>query len=79
MIEIIKTITKTLIKKINPRPATQIYPINKKTNEIDCIYYVQSPDGIEWGDSVKSEYVSDSFDELANKLKDIWEDHANWK
>jgi len=52
---------------------------NNKTNEVDCIYYVKTPEGKEWGDSVESEFVSDSFDELVAKLKIVWENNANWE
>ena len=41
--------------------------------ENDVIYYLESPkNGRWWGDSVKAEHVSDSFDELLAYAKELW-------
>jgi len=41
--------------------------------EKDVIYYLESPrDGKWWGEGIKGEYVSDSFDALLNYAKELW-------
>jgi hypothetical protein len=40
-------------------------------------YDLKTPSGKQWGYCVKDEYVSENFEELCNKLKLIWEKHAN--
>ena len=41
--------------------------------EKDVLYYLESPRGEKWwGDSIKGEYVSDSFDYLLSYAKELW-------
>jgi len=40
--------------------------------EKDVLYYLESPGGKWWGDSIKGEYVSESFDELLGYAKELW-------
>jgi len=41
--------------------------------EKDVMYYLESPkEGKWWGQSIKGEYVSESFDELLQQAKEIW-------
>ena len=40
--------------------------------ENDVLYYLESPGGKWWGDSVKGEHVSHSYDELLETAKEIW-------
>ena len=49
----------------------------KETIKTEISYWLSTPDGEEWGDSVKEDYVSDKFDELTNKMKKIWSTMAN--
>lgn len=45
--------------------------------EKDVMYYLESPrDGKWWGDSIKGEYVSESFDELLEQAKELWRNEA---
>ena len=44
---------------------------------IKIAYWLTTPEGKEWGDSNESEYVSDNFDELVDKMKKIWNNNAN--
>lgn len=48
-----------------------------KTNGISVEYWVKTPKGDDWGDSVEAEWVSDSFEELVTKLKEEWTRNAN--
>ena len=43
---------------------------------IHVSYWLATPNGKEWGDSIDSEYVSDDFNELVLKMKKVWEDNA---
>ncbi len=41
--------------------------------EKDVMYYLESPkEGKWWGDAIKGEYVSESFDELLEQAKQLW-------
>jgi hypothetical protein len=40
--------------------------------EKDVLYCLENPDGRWWGDSVKGENVSDSFEKLLETAKEIW-------
>lgn len=40
--------------------------------EKDVIYYLENTDGKWWGDSVRGEHVSDSFDKLLETAKEMW-------
>lgn len=48
-----------------------------KNNKIQTQYLLETPSGQEWGNYVDAEDVSDSFDELVNKMKEIWTKNAN--
>jgi hypothetical protein len=47
------------------------------TNSHIIEYWVKTPKGDDWGDSVEAEWVSDSFEELVEKLKEEWTRNAN--
>lgn len=53
------------------------FDYNAKTDQIDCSYWLLTPDGQEWGEEVFANEVSDEFDVLAQKMKQIWADSAN--
>jgi hypothetical protein len=40
--------------------------------EKDVMYYLESPDGKWWPESIKGECVSESFDELLEQAKELW-------
>jgi hypothetical protein len=40
--------------------------------EKDVLYYLKSPVGKWWGESIKGEYVSESFEELSQYAKELW-------
>lgn len=41
-------------------------------------YELLTPEGCVWGNSVNANMVNTSFDVLIDKLKDIWDKHAEW-
>ena len=47
-------------------------------NENGIDYWLRTPKGRSWGDSVSSDKVSDSFEVLTNKLKKVWIKHSEW-
>lgn len=56
---------------------TVYFNYNKKTNGVKVEYWLNTPDGKEWGCEVSEEHVSDDFNELVEKMKKIWIKHAN--
>ena len=50
---------------------------DKKTNDVEISYMLKTPDGEQWGDTVIEEYVSDSFDELVQRIKPKWLAESN--
>ena len=45
--------------------------------EKDVLYYLETPrEGKWWGDSVKGEFVSESFDELLAYAKELWKNET---
>ena len=63
---------------IFPAKVKDIYfSYDKETNKIKQSYWLMTPDGSEWGDEVDADDVSDTFEELVAKLKEIWIKHAN--
>lgn len=58
-----------------------IFPVIIKSvmfNENSVEYEVTTPKGKLWNDVVSNNEISDSFTVLANKLKSIWIEHAEW-
>jgi len=50
---------------------------NKQTNKSEVSYLLKTPDGSDWGDSVTEDCVSDSFDELVQRMKPKWLAESN--
>ena len=50
---------------------------NSKTNSEEIEYWVHTPDGKEWGDSVPESDVHIDFNILANRMKKIWKAKSN--
>jgi hypothetical protein len=42
------------------------------TDESDVRYWLETPSGKVWGDSVEGEYVSENFEELLTYAKELW-------
>jgi len=51
--------------------------LNRKTNKSEIFYMLCTPKGEDWGAEVKAEHVNDSFDELAQYAKVIWDEYCN--
>lgn len=50
---------------------------DEKTNAIEISYMLKTPSGEDWGDSVDESSVSDSFDELVQRMKIKWFAESN--
>jgi len=50
---------------------------DKKSNAIEISYMLKTPSGEDWGDSVTEDCVSDSFDELVQRMKPKWFAESN--
>lgn len=50
---------------------------DEKTNKNKITYMLKTPNGEFWGDSINEDEVSDSFEELAYKMKDEWSKNSN--
>jgi hypothetical protein len=50
---------------------------NTKTNSVDVEYWLETPDGQEWGCEVSADCVSDSFEELVLRMKLEWTRNSN--
>lgn len=51
---------------------------NEKTNGVEISYMLRTPKGDLWGDSVEEIEVSDSFDEIAYRMKEEWSKNSNF-
>lgn len=49
----------------------------EKTNSIEVQYWLKTPKGEDWGDTVDAIDVSDDFDELVKRIKPIWLSESN--
>jgi hypothetical protein len=50
---------------------------DKNSNNIEKSYMLKTPSGEDWGDSVTEDCVSDSFDELVQRMKIKWLAESN--
>jgi len=50
---------------------------DKNTGEIKIEYWLSTPNGDEWGDSVSEDKISTDINELVEKMKPIWEAASN--
>ena len=56
---------------------TAYIQMNHKTNSLEIEYWLETPSGEEWGCEVSSEDVSDSFEELVERMKTEWVKNSN--
>lgn len=49
---------------------------NKNNSEI-IEYWLKTPDGKTWGQEISEKYVSTSFNDLVNMMKEIWIKNSN--
>ena len=50
---------------------------DEKTNALEVTYMLKTPSGEDWGDSVTEDCVSDSFDEIVQRMKIKWFAESN--
>ena len=50
---------------------------DEKTNALEVSYMLKTPSGEDWGDSVDESCVSDSFDEIVQRMKTKWFAESN--
>ena len=57
--------------------STVYHSIDKKTHKHKLEYWLTTPDGADWGDSVDAKYVSDNIEDLIKLMKPIWKSNSN--